>query len=116
MYQLYCYSSRDIGDFIQLPEYITCQAAELPSSKFGEVDRVFYGKHKCKRNIRNGKRHIRVCPTGGDPRALPRKITFHDGISRAVLDKRKIVNCYQCETRYALGDGCPVVVQNPELL
>ena len=52
MYQLYCYSSRDIDDFIQPPEYISCQAAELPFSKFGEVDRVFYGKHKCKRNIK----------------------------------------------------------------
>ena len=92
------------------PEYISCRAVELAFANFGEVDRVFYGTHKFNRNLRNGKRHIRIFPTGGDPRVLPRKVTFHDGISRDVLYKGKLVNCYRCNTRHGLGEGCPEVV------
>ena len=92
------------------PECISCRAVELAFANFGEVDRVFYGTHKFHRNLRNGKRHARIFPTGGDPRVLPRKITFRDGISRDVLYKGKLVNCYRCNTRHGLGEGCPEVV------
>ena len=92
------------------PEYISCRAVELAFSNFGEVDRVFYGTHKFNRNIRNGKRHVRIFPTGGSPNVLPRKVTFHDGISRDVLYKGKLVNCYRCNTRHGLGEGCTEVV------
>ena len=93
-----------------LPEYISCRAVELAFSNFGEVDRVFYGTHKFNRNLRNGKRHIRIFPSGGDPKTLPQKITFSDGVSRDVLYKGKIVNCYRCNIRHALGDDCAEVV------
>ena len=92
------------------PEYISCRAVELAFSNFGQVERVFYGTHKFHRNIRNGKRHIRIFPTGGDPRILPRRITFPDGISRDVLYKEKLVTCYRCNTRHTLGESCPDVV------
>ena len=93
-----------------LPKYISCRAVELAFSNFGEVDRVFYGTHKFNRNLRNGKRHIRILPSEGNPKTLPRKITFRNGVSRDVLYKGKIVNCYRCNTRYALRDDCAEVV------
>ena len=93
-----------------LPEYISCQAVDLAFSNFGEVQTVFYGTHTFNRNIRNGKRHIRIFPNGGNPEILPRRITFSDGISRDVLYKGKLVNCYRCGTRHALGDSCTGVV------
>ena len=89
-----------------LPEYISCQAVDLAFSNFGEVQNVFYGTHTFNRNIRNGKRHIRIFPSGGNPGILPRRITFSDGISRDVLYKGKLVDCYRCNTRHALGDDC----------
>ena len=95
-----------------LPEYISCKAVELAFSNFGEVDRVFYGTHKFNRTLRNGKRHVRIFPCGGDPRTLPRRITFSDGVSRDVLYRGKIVNCYRCKTRHGLGEGCAKVVGN----
>ena len=94
------------------PEYISCRAVELAFANFGEVQRVFYGTHRFNRNLRNGKRHVRIFPTGGDPTILPRRVTFPDGISRDVLYKEKIVDCYRCDTRHALGGGCPEVVSN----
>ena len=94
------------------PEYISCRAVELAFANFGEVQRVFYGTHTFNRNLRNGKRHVRIFPTGGDPRVLPRRITFLDGISRDVLYKEKIVDCYWCDTRHALSESCPEAVDN----
>ena len=99
-----------------LPEYISCQAVDLAFSNFGEVQTVFYGTHTFNRNIRNGKRHVRIFPNGGNPEILPRRITFSDGISRDVLYKGKLVNCYRCGTRHALGDSCAeVVCQNSDM-
>ena len=92
------------------PEYISCRAVELAFSNFGEVDRVFYGTHKFNRNIRNGKRHVRIFPTGGSPNVLPRKVTFPEGISRDVLYKGKLVDCHRCSTCLGLGEGCTEVV------
>ena len=85
---------------------------KLAFANFGEVQRIFYGTHTFNCNLRNGKRHVRIFPTGGDPRVLPRRITFLDGISRDVLYKEKIVDCYWCDTRHALSESCPEVVDN----
>ena len=61
---------------ISLPEFISDQAVGLAFPKFGEVVSVFKGRHKFNRNIRNGKIHVRIFPTGGDQTILKRKIYF----------------------------------------
>ena len=66
-------------------EYISCRVVELPFANFGEVERVFYGTHTFNHHLWNGKRHVRIFPTGGDPKILPWRITFPDGIYRNVL-------------------------------
>ena len=99
---------------IFLPEYISDQAVRLAFSNFGEVVSVFKGRHNFNRNIRNGKRHVRIFPAGGDPMVLPRKISFHGGIKRDVLFTEKVVLCYRCKTRHMLGENCPVVSPTPE--
>ena len=99
---------------IFLPEYISDQAARLAFSNFGEVVSVFKGRHNFNRKIRNGKRHVRIFPAGGDPMVLPRKISFHGGIKRDVLFAEKVVGCYRCKTRHMLGENCPVVSPTPE--
>ena len=43
---------------------------------------------------------------------MPRKIIFSNGVSRDVLYKGKIVNCYRCNTRHGLGDDCAEVIGN----
>ena len=70
---------------------------------------VFKGRHKFNRSIRNGKRHVRIFPAGGDPAILPRKISFHGNIQRDVLFAEKVVLCYRCKTRHMLGKNCPVI-------
>ena len=70
---------------------------------------VFKGRHKFNRSIRNGKRHVRIFPAGGDPAILPRKISFHGNIQRDVLFAKKVVLCYRCKTRHMLGKNCPVI-------
>ena len=52
---------------------------------------VFQGRHKVNRKIRNGKRHVKVSPAGGDPMILPRKFSFHDSIQK----ENKVVLCYR---------------------
>ena len=76
--------SSDVCDHILL-EYISCRVVELPFANFGEVERVFYGTHTFNHHLWNGKRHVRIFPTGGDPKILPWRITFPDGIYRDVL-------------------------------
>ena len=56
---------------IFLPEFISDQAVRLAFSSFGEVVSVFKGRHKFNRHIRNGKRHVKIFPAGGDPTGLP---------------------------------------------
>ena len=93
-----------------LPEYIRCRTVELAFYNFGEAERVFFGTHKFNMNIRNGRRHIRLFPTGGDLGVLPQKITFSDSISRDALHKGKLVHCYRRGTRHTLEEGCPEAV------
>ena len=93
---------------INLPEHVSDQAVELAFSNFGEVLSVFKGRHKFNRKIRNGKRHVRIFPAGGDPAVLPRKISFYGGASRDVLFAEKVVLCYRCKTCHMLGENCPV--------
>ena len=75
---------------------------------------VFKDRHKFNKKIRNGKRHIRVFPAGGDPVILPRKIVFYSGIRRDVLFAEKVVLCYRCKIRHMLGENCPVASPTPE--
>ena len=51
---------------------------------------------------------------GGDPAILPRRISFHGGVSRDVLFPEKVVLCYRCKTRHMLGENCPVATPTPE--
>ena len=75
---------------------------------------VFKGRHKFNKKIRNGKRHVRIFPAGGDPAILPTKIAFHGGVGRDVLFAEKVVLYYRCKTRHMLGENCPVVSPTPE--
>ena len=70
---------------------------------------VFKGRHKLNRSIRNGKRHVRIFPAGGDPAILPRKISFHGNIQRDVLSAEKVVLCYRCKIRHMFGKDCLVI-------
>ena len=76
---------------ILLPEFVSDQAVRLAFSKFGEVISVFKGRHKFNKNIRNGKRHVKIFPAGEDPAILPRKITFHGSVIRDVLFAERVV-------------------------
>ena len=86
---------------ILLSEFIRDQAVRL----------VFKGRHKFNGSIRNGKRHGRIFPAGGDPAILPRKISFHGNIQRDVLFAEKVVLCYRCKTRHMLGENCPALTR-----
>ena len=99
---------------IFLPEFVSDQAVRLAFSNFGEVVAVFKGRHKFNKNIRNGKRHVKIFPAGGDPGILPRKVTFHGRIQRDVLFAEKVVLCYKCKTRHMLGENCPVATPAQE--
>ena len=94
---------------ILLPEFISDQVVRLAFPSFGEVVSVFKGRHKFNRFIRNGKRHGRIFPMGGDPAILSRKISFHRNVQRDVLFAEKVVLCYRCKTRHMLGKNCPVI-------
>ena len=99
---------------ILLPEFISDQVVRLPFSNFRKVVSVFKGRHEFNRKIRNGKRHFKIFPAGGDPAVLPRKIFFHGRIQRDVLFAEKKVFCYRCKTRHMLGQNCPVAT--PKIL
>ena len=99
---------------ILLPEFISDQAVRLAFSEFGEVVSVFKGRHKFDNTIRNGKRHVKIFPAGGDPGILPGRISFHGRIRRDVLFAEKVVLCYRCKTRHMLGENCPVVTPATE--
>ena len=97
---------------IFLPECISCRAVELAFSNFEDVYRLFYDTQKFNRNLRSGKQHIGIFPSGGDLKTLAQKITFSDGVPQDVLYKGKIVNCYRYNTRHGLGNDCAKVVSN----
>ena len=101
---------------ILLPEFISDQVVRLAFSNFWEVVSVFKGRHKFNRKIRNGKRHVKIFPAGGDPAILPRKVFFHGGIQRDVLFAEKEVLCYRCATWHILGEKCPVAKPTTENL
>ena len=91
-----------------LPEFISNQAVKLAFSNFGDVVSAFKGRHKFNKNIRNGKRHVKIFPAEGNPEMLSRKISFHGNITRDVLFAEKVVMCYRCRTRHMLDENCPV--------
>ena len=99
---------------ILLPEFISGQTVRLGFSNFGDVVSVFKGRHKFNTDIRNGKRHVKIFPAGGDPTILPRKISFHGRIQRDALFAEKVVLCYRCKTRHMLGENCLVVTPTTE--
>ena len=99
---------------IYLPEFISDQAVKLTFSNFADVVSVFKGRHKFNKNIRNGKRHIKMFQAEGNPVMLPRKITFHGNITRDALFVEKVVMCNRCRTHHMLGKNCPVVTPTPE--
>ena len=70
---------------------------------------VFKGRHKFNRNIRNGKKQVKIFPVGGDPMILPRKISFQGSIQ-----KEEVVLCYRCKTRHTLDESCPKATPTPE--
>ena len=99
---------------ILLPELISDQAVSLAFSSFGEVVSVFKSRHKFNRSIRNGRRHVRIFPAGGDPTVLPKKISFYGNIQRDILIAEKVVLCYRCKTWHMLGENCPVATPTTE--
>ena len=99
---------------ILLPEFISDQAVGLAFSNFGDVVSVFKGRHKFNKEIRNGKRHVKIFPAGEDPAILPRKISFHGRIQRDVLFAEKVALCYRCNTRHMLGENYPVATPTTE--
>ena len=99
---------------ILLLEFISDQVVRLAFSKFGEIVSVFKGRHKFNRNIRNGKRHVRIFSAGGDPSILARKNSFHNRIKRNVLFAEKVVSCYRCKSRHMLDENCSLASPTPE--
>ena len=63
-------------------ELVLSEMERLAFSNFGEVVSVFKGRHEFNRKIRNGKKQVKIFPTGGDPMILPRKISFHGSIQK----------------------------------
>ena len=84
---------------IFLPEFISDQTVGLAFSNFAEVVSVFKGRHRFNRDVRNGKRHVKIFHGRGDPAILPRKSSFHGSIKRDVLFMEKVL-CYRCKTRH----------------
>ena len=65
---------------IFLSELISDLAVSLVFSNFGDVVSVFKGRHEFNRKIRNGKRHVKIFPTRGEPSILTRKVSLHGSI------------------------------------
>ena len=75
---------------------------------------AFKGRHKFNKNIRNGKRHVKIFPAEGNLEMFSRKISFHGNITRDVLFAEKVVMCYRCKTRHMLDENCPVATPTPD--
>ena len=71
-------------------------------------------RHKSNKKMRNSKRHIITFSAGGDPVILPRKFSFHGGVSRDILFAEKVVMCCRCKSRCMLGKNCLLVSPTPE--
>ena len=84
---------------IFLPEFISDQTVGLAFSNFAEVVSVFKGRHRFNRDVRNGKRHVKIFPGRGDPAILPRKSSFHGSIKNDDLFTEKVL-CYRYKTRH----------------
>ena len=83
-------------------ELVLSEMERLAFSSFGEVVSVFKGRHEFNRKIRNGKKQVKIFPTGGDPMILQRKISFHGSIQ-----KEKVVLRYRGKTRHMLPETTP---------
>ena len=87
---------------------------KLAFSNFGDVVSVFEGRHIFNKNIRNGKRRVKIFPAEGNPEMLPRQLTFHDNITKGDLFMEKVLMCYECRTRHMLDENCPAVTPTTE--
>ena len=61
---------------------------------------VFKGRHEFNRNIRRGKKQVKIFPAGGDPMILTRKISLH-----GVIQKEKVVLRYRCKSQHVLSES-----------
>ena len=50
---------------------------------------------------------IEIFPTGGDLIVLPPKIIFPHSITKDVLHKEEVDNCYRSTTWHVLAKNCP---------
>ena len=91
---------------ILLPEFISDQAVE--KSNFGEVVSALKGRHKFNRSIRNGKRHVRIFPAGGDPDIVNENF-FPWKYPEGCRGKGGVVLRVQNSTRHMLGENCTVL-------
>ena len=54
----------------------------------------------------NGRGHDKTFQAEGNPARLPKKIIFHDSITRGVLFAEKVLLRYRCKPRHILGENC----------
>ena len=93
---------------IFLPEFISIEAVRLAFPNFGEVVSIFKGRHKFNRSIRNGKRHVRIFPAGGDPDIVNENF-FPWKYPEGCRGKGGVVLRVQNSTRHMLGENCTVL-------
>ena len=91
-----------------LPTLISDADVKKAFSEFGQVHRVFPGRYKNTpfSSIRNGKRHIRMTPSG-TKHDLPHQIQFREGDRLYhVLWAQKVIFCKRCSTHHELRYKC----------
>ena len=87
-------------------EFISDQPVD--KSNFGEVVSALKGRHKFNRSIRNGKRHVRMFPVGGDPDIVKENF-FPWKYPQRCREKGGVVLQVQNSTRHMLGENGPVL-------
>ena len=91
-----------------LPTLISDAAVKKAFSEFGKVHDVFPGRYKNTpfSSIRNGKRHIRMMPSG-TKHDLPHQIQFREEDRLYhVLWAQKVIFCKRCSTHHELRYKC----------
>ena len=91
---------------ILFPKFICDQAVD--KSNFREVVSALKGRHKFNRSIRNGKRHVRMFPVGGDPDIVKENF-FPWKYPQRCRGKGGVVLQVQNSTRHMLGENGPVL-------
>ena len=91
-----------------LPTLISDAAVKKAFSEFGQVHHVFPGRYKKTpfSSIRNGKRHIRMTPSGSK-HDLPHQIRFKEEDRHYhVFWAQKVIFCKRCSTHHELSYKC----------